>query len=232
VFEQVRKLVDDGGLRGVDPAEKIWFTQSFEQLRNAMSVIDHEIINAGEADGLPAALGQASMRQLLVQVLRLSPAEASRRVLAAEACGQRRSMLGEVLAPTRPVLAAAQRDGTVSAEQVSIIASGLAKVDRAGFDPADIDAGERLLTDFASTFGCKDLKHLTDRTVDAINPDGTLPNDRLCADRRDFVLRRCRDGMYAGEFRLTPTAGAKLSALLTPLARPRIDLLAGGSPDR
>jgi hypothetical protein len=31
--------------------------------------------------------------------------------------------------------------------------------------------------------------------------------------------------MYAGEFRLTPSAGAKLSALLTPLARPRIDTL-------
>jgi len=79
-------------------------------------------------------------------------------VSAAGVCGERVSLLGEVLAPVRPHLAAAQRDGVVSAEQVHLIARALAKVDRAGFDPADIDAGEVLLTGFAATFGAKDLR--------------------------------------------------------------------------
>jgi hypothetical protein len=165
------------------------------------------------------------MRQVLVQVLRLSPAEASRRVLAAQVCSEQVSVHGEVLAPVRPQLAAGQAAGVLSAEQVQIVAAALAKVDRPGIDPADVAAGERLLCEFAVTFGAKDLKHLAERTVDALDPDGTLPDEQLHLDRRHLTVRRCRNGMYAGEFRLTGPVGAKLSAVLQPLARPRIDTL-------
>jgi hypothetical protein len=51
---------------------------------------------------------------VLTSLLRLSPGEAHRRVKAAAAVGPRRSMLGESLQPTRPVLAAAQRAGEVT----------------------------------------------------------------------------------------------------------------------
>ena len=64
---------------------------------------------------------------------------------------------------------------------------------------------------------------MTDRVVEAINPDGTLPVDELNADRRFFHLRRTSDGAYRGEFRLTGACGAKLEAILSPLATPRID---------
>jgi len=121
------------------------------------------------------------------------------------------------------VLAAAQRAGAVTPEQVDLIARGLGSVDRRGFDPADLEAGERLLTDFATTFGPKDLKNLTDKTVEAIDPDGTLPGEELNWARRFFRLRTQRDGAYVGEFRLTGAVGAKLAAVLGPLARPRVD---------
>jgi hypothetical protein len=217
------KLVDDGGLDGLDNAELVGFWQSFESFRNGLPVVDHRLITDSTARGLPEAVVQPSMRQVLVHLLRLSPGEAARRVAAAEACGERVSMLGEVLSPRRPELAAAQRQGQVSVEQVAIIERALGKVDRPGFDRAEIVAGERLLTEFAQTCGTKDLRHLADRFVDVIDPDGTLPNDQLNQDRRHVTIRQCRDGMYAGEFRLTGTAGAKLTALLQPLARPRVE---------
>jgi len=66
-------------------------------------------------------------------------------------------MLGEHLAPRWSVLAAAQRDGAVSADQVNLIERALARVDHRGFDPADLEAGERLLTEHARTFGPKEL---------------------------------------------------------------------------
>jgi hypothetical protein len=106
---------------------------------------------------------------------------------------------------------------------VHIITTGLVSVDRAGFDPAEITKGEKILTDAAANLGPKDLQGLTDRVVDAINPDGTLPVDELNADRRFFHLRQTSDGAYRGEFRLTGACGAKLEAILSPLARPRID---------
>ena len=163
------------------------------------------------------------MRRVLTSVLSLSKGEAARRVRAAEAVGPRTSMLGEPLEPVRPVLAAAQQAGEVSAEKVAIIERALDKVDRRGFDPADIATGEALLTEHAAVFPPEDLKLLADRFVDAIDPDGTVPNDQLNEDRRYFHLRPTRDGAYVGDFRLTGTLGAKLKTLLDPLAKPRVD---------
>ncbi len=226
-LDHLVKVVEDGGLDYYDNSQLVGFMQSFERFRNRQSLVDHRIVVDGDRRGLPDALTQPSMRRVLVHLLRLSPGEASSRVNAAEACAERTSMLGEVLPPTRPELAAAQREGVVSPEQVQIIERALSKVDRVGFDPVDIATGERLLTNFAATFGTKDLKALADQTVDAINPDGTLPDEKLNADRRQLSLRPCRDGMYAGEFRLTGSAGAKLASLLQPLAKPRLDYVGG-----
>jgi hypothetical protein len=222
-LDHLVKVVEDGGLDLYDNGQVLGFLQSFERMRNRMALVDHRVIVDGNRRALPDALSQPSMRQVLVQLLRLSPGEAARRVTSAEACAERVTMLGEALAPVRPHLAAAQRDGLVSPEQVHIVAQALHKVDRSGFDQADIETGERLLTDFATTFGAKDLKRLADQTVDAIDPDGTVPDEQLSLDRRHFSLRRGRDGMYSGDFRLTASSGARLSALLGPLAVPRVD---------
>jgi len=131
-------------------------------------------------------------------------------------------MVGEPLIPVRPYLAVAQRDGELSAEQVAIVERALTPVDRRGFAPADIDAGEQLLVRHARSFGPEDLKQLADRVLDAIDPDGTLPKEELNADRRFVHLRPTRDGAWTGEFRLTGAVGAKLKALLDPLATLRL----------
>src|SRR6187200_3165643 len=100
------------------------------------------------------------MRRVLTSVLGVSRREAASRVRAAEAVGPRTSMLGEPLEPVRPVLAAAQRAGEVSAEKITIIERALDQVDRRGFDPADIAKGESLLTENAMMFPPEDLKLL------------------------------------------------------------------------
>jgi hypothetical protein len=179
------------------------------------------------ARDLPGRLTQATPQRMLATLLRLSPGEAARRVRAAEAVGERTSMLGEPLGPVRPHLAAAQRAGEISTDAVGIVERALARVDRPGFDPAAVEAGEELLTRFAADFGPKDLKRLAEQVIDAIDPDGTLPDEQLQRDRRFLHLRQTRDGGYAGEFRLTGEVGVKLAALLGPLAKPRINTTVG-----
>ena len=201
--------------------------QDLEQVRNRIPLIDHALIGNAEARGLPDALTQPSMIRVLMSVLRLSPGEASRRVRAAAAVGERTSMLGQPLPPRRPHLAAAQQAGRVGPEQVSIIERALAQVDRRGFDPAAIDEGERLLVGFADTHAVKDLRILADQIIDRIDPDGTLPNDQLNHDRRHVEFHQRGDGSWAGTMRLTSTLGAKLQALLGPLAKPRINTVTG-----
>jgi hypothetical protein len=222
-LDHLVKLVEDGGFDSFDNSGLLDFARSFEKMRNRLPLIDHQLITDAEARQLPQELTQPSMARVLTWLLRLSPAEAHRRVKAAAAVGPRRSMLGEALEPTRPILAAAQRAGEVTPEQVQLIQRALASADRPGFDPADIAAGEALLTSFATSFGPKELSQLAEKTVDAINPDGTLAKDRLNADRRHFTIRQTRDGAYIGEFRLTGSLGAKLTAVLSPLAKPRLD---------
>ena len=221
--EHLVKLAEDGGLEELDDQEYVEFLQDVEREQNKTALLWHALVRNGVARDLPGTLCQSSMTRVLTQALRISVGEASRRVQAAEQVGDRASMTGQPMQPVRPVLAVAQRAGDVTPEQVHIIAKGLAGVDRAGFDPADITAGEQILTRAALEVGPKDLQGLTDRVVEAINPDGSRPREELHADRRFFELRPTPDGMYRGEFRLTGTAGAKLQAVLGPLAKPRID---------
>ena len=195
------KRVGDAALAQLDGAgELVEFMQTFEQSRNKLSLVDHAVIAEAERQNLPTVLCQGNMRRVLTSALSLSRPEAARRVKAAAAVGGRVSMLGEALEPTRPHLAAAQRSGEVSPEKVAIIINALEKVDRRGFEPAAIDLGEQLLADQAPLLPPEDLKTVADRVVDAIDPDGTLPDEQLNADRRHFHLRPTKDGAWAGEF--------------------------------
>ena len=214
-------VLDEGGLGQVDDAGVVGVMQGFERVRNRMALVDHRWIAAAESRSLPALLCQGSTRRMLTSVLRLSRGEAARRVRAAEAVGPRMSALGQPLEPVRPCLAAAQAAGAVSPEQVAVVERAIGSVDRRGFDPADVAAGEALLTSHAYTFAPEPLRQLAEQVVNAIDPDGTLPDDEVNADRRHFHLRPTRDGAYVGEFRLTGAAGAKLAALLEPLAKIR-----------
>ena len=228
-LDHLVKLVEDGGLESLDDAGLVGFLQGFEKVRNRLPLVDHRTITDVVARDLPATLTQATAQRMLASTLRLSPGEASRRVLAAEAVGSRTSMLGEPLEPQRPLLAAAQRSGEINPEQLGIIERALTRVDRPGFDPADVEAGEELLTRFVCQFGPKELKRLAEQVVDHIDPDGSRPNEELNADRRFFHLRPTKDGGYAGEFRLAGECGAKLTALLGPLAKPRVNTTVGPS---
>ena len=226
-LDQLIKVLTDPGLSTLDQDRFIELMQDLEQGRNRIPLIDHALIGNAEERNLPDALTQPSMIRVLMSVLRLSPGEASRRVRAAAALGERTSMLGQPLPPLRPHLAAAQQAGRVSPEQVSIIERALAPLDRRGFDPAAIDEGEQLLVGFADTHAVKDLRILAEQIVDRIDPDGTLPNDQLNQDRRHVEFHQRGDGSWAGTLRLTGALGAKLQALLGPLAKPRINLVTG-----
>lgn len=129
-------------------------------------------------------------------------------------------MLGQPLPAERPALAAAQRAGEVSTEQVGIIERTLRHLSPA-LDPAQVAQAEQTLTDQARVFGPKDLRLIASRLADALDPDGPEPDDTVAQQRRNLELRPLRDGMWRIEGRLTATAGAQLNALLGPLAKPQ-----------
>jgi Domain of unknown function (DUF222) len=158
---------------------------------------------------------------LLTRTLQLSPGEAAARVRAAAALGSQTSIDGELLKPLLPSLAAAQRDGVVSPEQVRIVERAMQKLCRPDLNPEEVAAAEEQLVAQARVCGPKDLDLFASRVVTAVDPDGPDPIDeQLQQDRRHLELRQRRDGMWQLEGKLTNTVGAQLHAILDPLTRP------------
>jgi Domain of unknown function (DUF222) len=214
--------VEAGGLEHLSAAEKISFWQRFETSRNRLPLIDHRLIADAEATDLAGEYCFSSLQMLLTRRLLLSPAEAASRVRAAAAVGPRPTELDESMEPVLPHLAAAQRAGEVSTEQVQIVARAMQKLDRPELDPVQVASAEQQLVTQAQQLSPKDLRLVADRVVAAVDPDGPDPVDeQLQQDRRHLELRQRRDGMWQLEGKLTNTVGAQLHAILNPLTRPR-----------
>jgi 2-polyprenyl-6-methoxyphenol hydroxylase-like FAD-dependent oxidoreductase len=106
-------------------------------------------------------------------------------------------MLGERLQPLLPKLAAVQRDGAVTVEQVQIVERAMHKLSRTGLHPEEVETTEKLLTDYAPVLGPADLHRYALRVVDAADPDGPEPvDDQLQQDQRYVDLQQRRDGMW------------------------------------
>ena len=217
------KVVEDGGLDAYDDLGFVGFLQRCERVRNRIALVDHRAVRDAEARRLADTWTQPNLAAVLVQALRVSHGEAARRVRAAEQVGERITMTGEPLEPLRPALALAQRDGLASPEQVDVCVRAIASVDHRGFDPADLDTADELLAGFTPMFEPKRLRDVAQQIVDRIDPDGSVPQEQLNADRRHLAFRKLNDDMYEVEGRLTGSLGAKLAAVLGPLAKPRVE---------
>ncbi len=97
-------------------------------LRRRLQIFDAAYVSALETGDEPARNGCASTAAFLRLQLRLSPGEAKRRVVAAQACSTREEFAVGVLPPHCPSLAAAQAAGVVSAEHSAVIIAALDKV--------------------------------------------------------------------------------------------------------
>jgi Domain of unknown function (DUF222)/HNH endonuclease len=220
-LDHLRKLLLDDALAPLEQTDRVGVLREFERFRNRLAAVDHLLVSAAERFDLAGHACQPSVAKALTATLRISEREAAARVRAAEGLSERMTMTGERLPPARPVLAAAQEAGEVSTEQADLILRGLASVDRLGFDPTQIALAEEQLAEQARVFSPRELRPLIRRAIDWIDPDGTVPNDRLDDDRRHLLLKRTATGAYVGEFRLTAVVGAKLTAVLGGLAKPQ-----------
>jgi hypothetical protein len=84
MFDHLLRVVEDGGLDHYDNPQLVGFLQSYERMRNQMPLIDHRVIRDSLSRDLPGALCQTGMTRVLTPALRLSRAEASRRVNPAD----------------------------------------------------------------------------------------------------------------------------------------------------
>ena len=200
-------------------ADLIRVGTALERQRRRLAAVDHALIAELDAVGAGEERGCRDTAALLRLMWRLSPGEASARLRAARACGPRRALDGQPLEPLRPVLAAATRAGEVSVEQSALITRVLEELPDAV--PVDaVDDRRALLVGYAGQFEPRRLAIIARRTIDTLDPDGTLADDTELQRRRELRLWQRADGSFELRGRLTPECGITWQTVLTALAAP------------
>jgi uncharacterized protein DUF222 len=191
----------------------------------------HQLELLGEllARSLAQTQGYRSPAHLLQDLVRISRAEAQRRVAHAEAATAVHPVTGPALPPPLPAAAEAVRAGTIGAEHLEAIRRTIKDLPP-HLAPVDRDVVEQTLVEAAQALDPVAVAQLGRTLVARLDQDGRPPSDPPPQPVGN-ELRWVTGGN--GELRLKGHLGAEGAALLTsvlsPLAKPRP--AAEGVPD-
>ena len=198
--------------------ERLALLQTCEKVRRWLPAVEHPLINQLREQADATELG-GKLAAALANRLRISRAEASRRIHEAADLGERTALNGEPLAPLLPATAQAQRNGEIGAGHIAVIRGFVHRLP----DFVDIETRQKAETQLARLAGehrPDELSRLADTLTDCLNPDGDFTDvDR--ARRRGLTIgNQDLDGMSPISGYLTPEARATLDAVFAKLAAP------------
>ncbi|ODR07381.1 hypothetical protein BHQ15_11405 [Mycolicibacillus koreensis] len=155
----------------------------------------------------------------LADRMRITRADARRRIAETADLGDRRALDGQPLDPVLPHTAAAARAGLISRAHIQIIREFWHHLPH-DLHPDLAANAEKHLAKLATQYRPDELAKLADHLADCLNPDG-LFSDVDRARRRTLTLgKQDADGMSALTGTLSPTARATLDAVLARWAAP------------
>jgi hypothetical protein len=200
-----------------NPALQLRALERLETARRRQAVLSHDLI-AGLAKADPADVG-GPVHKVIADWLRISVAEARRRMRDAEQLAPRLTITGETLPPELPATALAWRAGMLDQQHLRVIQAFVRDL------PVDIrvdivERAESFLATQATSLRPDQLEKVANRCAVLINPDGKFSdNDR--ARRRGFTWSAQRsDGMSIGKLVASPELRANLDAWLARFAAP------------
>ncbi len=189
-----------------------------ERMTCRLRTPQHRLINQLDAQAGKEELG-GTLRCALADRLRITKAEAGRRVEEAADLGERRALTGEPLEPRLPATAAAQRDGAIGDAHTKVIRSFFAhlpaEVDHCTREAADTDLARR-----ARQYRPDELAQYAQRIMDVLNPDGEFSDDEHARKRGITLGRQDYDKMSRISGYLTPELRATLEPVLAKSAAP------------
>ncbi|OSC37502.1 HNH endonuclease signature motif containing protein [Mycobacterium decipiens] len=204
--------------------ERLRALERLERAARRLRAPQHALINQLGAQASDAELG-GKLRTALADRLRITKAEAGRRIDEAADLGERRALTGQPLAPRLTATAAAQREGLIGDSHVRLIRSFLAHL------PAEVDlstraAAEADLAHKAGDYRPDELATYAQRIMDWLHPDGEFSDAERARKRAITIGNQDYDGMSRISGYLTPEARATFEAVLAKLAAP-----GAGNPD-
>ncbi|OBK69679.1 hypothetical protein A5652_23180 [Mycobacterium sp. 1165178.9] len=198
--------------------EQLAALERCEMVRRRLPAIEHPLINSLARQAPSEELG-GTLSHAIAETTLISRAEASRRIKEARDLGPRHGLTGEPVAPALAATAAAQRDGTLGAGQVSVIRKFYRELP-GWIDAATREQAEAKLAIEGTRYRPEQLGKLADVLADCLNPDGTFTDEDRARQRGLTLGNQQADGMSALRGWLTPEARATFEAVLAKLAAP------------
>jgi Domain of unknown function (DUF222) len=204
-------------LDNVGPAVRLRALERLETARRQQAVPSHDLI-AGLAKEDPADVG-GPVHKVIADWLRITCAEARRRMRNAEQLAPRTTLTGEALPPELPATAEAWRAGMLDGQHLRVIQTFCRDL------PIDtpvhrVEQAERFLAQQATMLRPDQLEKVANRCAVLINPDGKF-SDEDRARHRGFTWSAQRsDGMSIGKLVASPELRANLDAWLARFAAP------------
>jgi Domain of unknown function (DUF222) len=198
--------------------EHLAVLQRCERIRRWLPAIEHPVVNQLSAQADATELG-GKLARALADRLRITRAEASRRIHDAADLGERRALNGEPLEPVMPATAQAQRNGVIGSGHVAVIRGFFHRLP----DFVDIETRHKAETQLARLAGehrPDELAKLADTLTDCLNPDGDFTEHDRARRRGITIGRQDIDGMSPITGYLNPEARATIDAVLAKLAAP------------
>ena len=198
--------------------ERLVMLARCETFRRRLPALEHPLINqiSGQADA--TELG-GKLPSALADRLRITRADASRRIGEAAELGDRKAITGEPLPPLLTATAAAQRDGRIGSAHVAVIRGFVHRLP----DFVDLETrvkAEAQLAGLGGQHRPDQLSRLADKLTDCLNPDGNFTDDDRARRRGVTIGKQGIDGMSPITGYLTPEARATLDAAFAKLAAP------------
>jgi Domain of unknown function (DUF222) len=198
--------------------ERLAMLARCEVFRRRLPAPEHPLINqiGGQADA--TELG-GTLAAALADRLRITRADAARRIGEAAELGDRTAITGEPLPPLLTATAAAQRDGRIGSAHVAVIRSFWHQLP--GFIDAETSQkAEAQLAGLGGHHRPDELSKLADKLTDCLDPDGNFTDDDRARRRGITIGGPGVDAMSPITGYLTPEARATLDAVLAKLAAP------------
>ena len=198
--------------------ERLRALERLERVARRLRTPQHALINQLDAHAGEHELG-ATLRTVLADRLRITKAEASRRIADAEHLSERRTLTGQPLPPLLPHTAAAQRDGLIGDGHIKEIRHFFAHL------PAAVDAGTRdavelVLADKATHYRPDQLSGQAQQLMDWLHPDGEYSHQERARKRGITLSQQEPDKMTRISGLITPALRATLEPILAKLAAP------------
>ena len=221
VFSELDAAIEAVGALDWDslPAgERLEALEHLETARRRQTARSYDIAQSLDRND-DGQLGR-TLPKVIADVLRITPAEARRRLRDAAQLSPRTTLTGQPLPPVLPATARAWSAGLLDTDHLRAIQRFTRELP-AGVPIAESERAEAFLAEKAGDLRPDQLEKVADKLAITLNPDGTF-SDGDRALRRGFAWcgRQGPDGMSIGRLVATPQLRAEIDAWLAKFAAP------------